>query len=109
MMEGAIEKISALRSRYARVKGSLAYYEAKVARQARELERMNRPSDWDGESDDEDPNGHFPPVGEEPETTVTQEDLRLEEEEVKELERRKRELEDRVTGMEKDLGGLLRG
>ena len=36
------------------------------------------------------------------------EDLRLEEQEVRELEQRKKELEERVSGMERDLGGLLR-
>ena len=42
------------------------------------------------------------------EDQITLEDLEREEEEIKELESRKRMLEDRVTGMERDLGGLLR-
>lgn len=37
---------------------------------------------------------------------VTDEDLERELEEIRELERRKRTLEARVTGMERDLGGL---
>lgn len=108
VMEGAKEKIAALRARYSRVTTSLAHYEGKVARQARELERMNRPEDWEGdevndedeEVQDEEDNGE--------EIEVTEEDLRREEEEIKELERKKKELEDRVSGMERDLGGLLR-
>ena len=43
-----------------------------------------------------------------PEDQITLEDLEKEEEEIKELESRKRMLEDRVSGMERDLGGLLR-
>ena len=38
---------------------------------------------------------------------VTDEDIERELEEIKDLERRKRALEDRVTGMERDLGGLM--
>jgi hypothetical protein len=108
VMEGAKEKIAALRARYSRVTTSLAHYEGKVARQARELERMNRPEDWEGdEVDDEDEDAqNEEDDGEEIE--ITEEDLRREEEEIKELERKKKELEDRVSGMERDLGGLLR-
>lgn len=39
---------------------------------------------------------------------MTEEDLKREEENIKELEFKKRTLEDRVNGMEKDLGGILR-
>jgi hypothetical protein len=39
---------------------------------------------------------------------MTKEDLMREEEEIKELERKKSGLEARVTGMERDLGGLMR-
>mgnify|MGYP003622958650 CR=1 FL=1 len=108
VLEGAKEKIAALRARHARVTASLSHYEGKVARQARELERMNRPDDWEGEEtdngDEEAQNGED---GYE-EVEIKEEDLRREEEEIKELERKKRELEDRVSGMERDLGGLLR-
>lgn len=38
---------------------------------------------------------------------VTDADLNRELEEIRELERKKRSLEDRVNGMERDLGGLL--
>ena len=39
---------------------------------------------------------------------MTKEDLAREEEEIRELERKKKGLEERVTGMERDLGGLMR-
>lgn len=38
---------------------------------------------------------------------ITDEDIERELEEIRDLERRKRALEDRVTGMERDLGGLM--
>ena len=38
----------------------------------------------------------------------TVEDMRREEEEIAELERKKKALEDRVTGMEKDISGVMR-
>lgn len=39
---------------------------------------------------------------------VTDEDIQRELEEIRELEIRKRMLEDRVSGMDRDLGGLMR-
>lgn len=42
------------------------------------------------------------------EMQINAEDFRMEEEEIQELEKKKRALEDRVAGMERDLGGLLR-
>lgn len=105
VMDGAKEKIGQLRSRHARLQASLHRYEQKVVKQTRELEKMNRQGDWDGESPDEDIQDD---VDAEDTTLVTDDLLRQEEEEIRELERKKRELEDRVTGMERDLGGLLR-
>jgi hypothetical protein len=47
-----------------------------------------------------------PAASEEAQTSAH--DFRLEQEEIQELEKKKRALEDRVAGMERDLGGLLR-
>lgn len=107
-MPGVPKRIEGLRLRYAQIMSSVAHYEQKVANQERELERMNSNDGWSGE-DDFDDEGHRTP-GTEPEESIeiTDEDLRREEEEIRDLERRKRELEDRVSGMERDLGGLLR-
>ena len=41
-------------------------------------------------------------------TNISEEAIRSEELEVTELEEKKRKLEERVSGMEKDLGGLMR-
>jgi hypothetical protein len=107
VLDGAKEKIAALRQRHARLKTNLAHYEGKVAKQARELEKMNRPGNWDRDEDDEEDYEEEDQLNEE-EVVITDEDLRREEEEIRELETKKKELEDRVSGMEKDLGGLLR-
>ncbi|PBP25997.1 DASH complex subunit Spc34 [Diplocarpon rosae] len=112
-VHGIPEQISGLRSRYARIKNGLGFYENKVRKQTRELERINRGATPGDEDEDED----YGDSGEDDEelkgqrifeVEVTDEDLRAEEEEIRELERKKRELEERVSGMERDLGGLLR-
>lgn len=59
-----------------------------------------------GDQDDDD--NYTPAPGSHPETpTVTDEDIERELAEIKELEKKKRALEERVTGMERDLGGLM--
>lgn len=96
---GAAEKISSLRYRYQQVTESLARLEARVAENESALERMRRS---EREDDLESPEP-------EPENLdVTDEDIQRELEEIRELERRKRMLEERVSGMERDLGGLMR-
>jgi DASH complex subunit Spc34 len=105
---GVPERIKGLRTRYGQVQASLQHYEQKVARQTRELERMNRGDGWDEDEEDDVEGRETPGTEEEMEIEVTDEDLRREEEEIRELERKKRELEERVSGMERDLGGLLR-
>lgn len=110
-MEGVLDRIAALRTRNTQVLESMEKYEGLVAEQSKQLGRMNRPSSFG--FDDEDAatevlaerGGRNSQAGE---PSMTQEDLRLEEDEVAELERKKRSLEERVGGMEKDLGGLIR-
>ena len=103
-LPGAPERIPALRTKHAHSRDTLAYYEAKVAEQAEALGRMNRDHWMDEEEDDvvEDDDDDVDGVGD-----VTEEDLVTEEEEVRDLERKKRELQDRLRAMEKDLGGLM--
>ena len=105
-IEGAAERIASLRSRHKQVTGSIAHYEARVASQAVQLERMNKPS---GISDDEysmaDEERPEPLMEEAP---VTEDDLEQEREEIRALEEKKKILEERVNSMQKDLGGLLR-
>ncbi|KAF3806122.1 hypothetical protein GCG54_00004448 [Colletotrichum gloeosporioides] len=100
-LPGALERIPQLRNRYAHQTNTLAYYEAKVAEHQAALERMNK-DHWMGNEeepeDDED---------EEDEDMMTEEEYRAEEELVRELDRKKRELQQRLRAMDKDLGGLL--
>jgi uncharacterized protein YlxW (UPF0749 family) len=100
----AVNKIASLRQRHRRLAGSIQHYEAKVAEQTSQLSRMNRSrdygSDYDGEEVVEDE-----PVAL---SEFTEEDMRLEEEEILDLERKKRSLEERVSAMEKDINGVMR-
>ncbi|KAJ3520477.1 hypothetical protein NM208_g13691 [Fusarium decemcellulare] len=98
-LPGARERITALRSKHAHGKNTMAYYEARVADQAEQLASLDD-RDWLGDEDDEE---------EEEEGEVwTEEDLRREEEEAREMEVKKKELQSRLRQMEKDLGGLMR-
>ncbi|KAK4447727.1 reticulocyte-binding protein 2 a [Podospora aff. communis PSN243] len=101
-LPGALERIPAQRQKYAHQSNTLAYYEAKVAEQQEALERMN--ADRWADDEDEDENEVF----EEEAVGLTEADLGREEEEVRELDRKKRELQARLRAIESDLGGLLR-
>ncbi|WYZ34309.1 hypothetical protein EsH8_I_000585 [Colletotrichum jinshuiense] len=102
-LPGALERIPQLRSRYAHQTNTLAYYEAKVAEHQATLERMNK-DHWMGEGDEEQ---DVPEDEDEGGDLMTEEDLRAEEEVVRELDKKKRELQQRLRAMDKDLGGLL--
>lgn len=105
-VDGARERITQLRLRHSRASNSLRNQRGKVESQERELEGLNR--GWVGEDDDDQSARDEHGERDTGIDLVTQQDLDLELEEIRELEQRKRELEDRVHGMEKDLGGLLR-
>ncbi|TAQ86756.1 hypothetical protein B7494_g4917 [Chlorociboria aeruginascens] len=91
---GVPDRIHSLRTRHGQLQNSLAHYETKVARQTRELQRMNKGDSWDGSGEEDEDREAV--AGEETELEVTDEDLRREEEEIAELERKKKELEDRL-------------
>lgn len=105
---GAPEKIAALRNRHQQVSEGVAHYEAVVVKQAGQLERMNRSQDFGSEPEDEEHATDDNPDSNADGIQITEEDIQRELEEIRELESKKRILEERVTGMEKDLGGLLR-
>lgn len=102
---GTADKIAALRQRHRRLEASLRHYEAQVAEQTSQLGKLTRSrnygSDYEGEDDAvvED----APAVEE-----FSVEDMQREEEEIRELERKKRGLEERVSNMEKDISGVTR-
>jgi len=86
---------------------SVALYEARVASQTAQLSRMNKGLDNTQDHGDED--GDMIVTAEPPRESapVTDDDLRAEEQAIIELEQKKREMEERVASMERDLGGLL--
>ncbi|KAI1103025.1 DASH complex, subunit Spc34 [Jackrogersella minutella] len=101
-LAGALERIAAQRSKYTHSRSTLAYYEAKVAEQAEALARMNK-DHW---MDDEEEDGGED-AAHEGEEVFTEEDLIQEGEQIRELEKKKRELQERLRTIEKDLDGLL--
>lgn len=104
---GAPERIVSLRSRYEQLNASIHRYETRVEKQAAQLARMNRHKDHVGDDDEmEDEEEEVEDVA--PEMEVTEDDIQRENELIAELEKKKQLLEERVSGMERDLGGLLR-
>lgn len=97
---GAHDKIAAMRQRHARLEASLDYYENRLAEQTEQLGRLNRSR---GDYVDEDDEAAGEP---QEEMVLTADDLRREEEEVRQLESKKRGLEDRVHSMGRDISGL---
>ncbi|KYK60790.1 hypothetical protein DCS_01928 [Drechmeria coniospora] len=100
---GARERIAALRSKHRTLGNTMAYYEAKVNEQAEQLASLNK--DWMG--DDDDNNGADKGGAQDESELWTEDDLRREEDEARQMEVKKRELQSRLRTMEKDLGGLM--
>lgn len=98
---GAQEKIANLRYRHEVIADSVAQLENRVATNTAELEQMRH--SYDDDDDDFSP----PPVSQPGIREVTDEEIEREMAEIAELERKKRALEARVTGMDRDLGGLM--
>ncbi|ORY58710.1 DASH complex subunit Spc34 [Pseudomassariella vexata] len=98
-LPGAPERIMAQRAKYAHNRNTLAYYEAKVTEQQEALGRMNKDI-WDEEEEADTDSA------DDQEATLTEDDLIMEEEEVRELDKKKRELQRTLKAMEKDLNGL---
>jgi chromosome segregation ATPase len=93
-----------MRQRHARLETSIEHYEYKIAEQTTQLSRLNRSRDYlDDEPEEVEAEMEKPAY--EP---MTAEDLRKEEEEVRQLEKKKRGLEDRVNSMGRDISGVLR-
>ncbi|KAL8679773.1 MAG: hypothetical protein Q9186_003989 [Xanthomendoza sp. 1 TL-2023] len=110
-MAGASDKISSLRSRFDQLTASVSRYEARVSKQAAQLAKRNRREESNDDQDDtslrESADLKFND-GRLNEAPITAADLEREEQEIRELERKRQTLEDRLSGMERDLGGLLR-
>ena len=78
-----------------------------LSEQAEQLKRFGGPSNLQVDDFDAEPSRTIP-LNLSQAAPMTEDDLRREQELVKELENRKRTLEERVEGMQKDLGGILR-
>lgn len=97
--------IASLRTRHAQLISSIARFEARVAKQTGQLAKMNRSLSYDNSLDDEE-NPAAESLAEKIDIApnasgdyqITVEDIRLEEAEIRELEKKKRALEDRVNG-----------
>jgi len=98
---GAQDRIAAMRQRHSRLEASLEYYEARIAEQTEQLSALNRSRGYDDPQPTEIGVEIAAPI-------MTDEDLRREEEEVRQLERKKKGLEDRVHSMGRDISGVLR-
>ncbi|EAS35132.1 uncharacterized protein CIMG_00486 [Coccidioides immitis RS] len=101
---GAKEKIASLRQRYQEVSESVARLEERVSYQTEQLEQMNLSGSYRSDYYDT----QQPEPVQQHTADITDEDIERELGEIRELELRKRTLENRVSGMERDLGGLLR-
>ena len=110
-MPGARERISSLRSRFNQLTASVTKFEARVIKQSAQLAKRNRQGDTNDDRNDTSVKDSTDLESNEErgnDVLITPDDLEKEEQEIRELERKKRALEDRVSGMERDLGGLLR-
>lgn len=101
---GGPERLTSLRSRFEQLNASISRYEDRVTKQGAQLAKLNKAKNGDDENSDEASEASDPGLG----MPVTAEDIQQELEEIEELEKKKRVLEERVKGMERDLGGLLR-
>jgi cell division protein FtsB len=104
---GANDRIAKLRRRHQQLAANIEYYETRVAEQSKELYSMSRTTSRSGHSDHGDSNAAIAGA-DDTSIPLTKDDLEREDAEVRELERKKKALEERVEGMERDLGGLMR-
>lgn len=90
---------------------SIGRYESRVSKRTAQLSKMTRrgESAEDGYAIGPEEQLNTNPGNAKPEElSITADDLEKEEQDIRELERKKQALEERVSGMKRDLGGLLR-
>ncbi|KAF2477868.1 acyl-CoA dehydrogenase NM domain-like protein [Lindgomyces ingoldianus] len=88
---GARERIASMRQRHRRLEASIEHYEYRIAEQTTQLGRLNRSREYM----DDEPGEIEAPVEALVFVPMTEEDLKREEDEVRQLEQKKRGLEDR--------------
>ena len=104
---GLLEEITKLRQRHQKLIDSIAKYECRVAEQARLLSQLNKTRDIGFIGEEKNGDGdksteHFTS------TSRPMQEVRLDEGEIEELEKKKHMMESRVAEIEKDLAGVLR-
>ena len=99
-MPGVLDRIVTIRARHEQISVSIARLEDKVTRQQSSLGRWNAGVE---DADDQENTVAFTNIVLQ---AYTEQDFRAEQDVVKVLEARKKELEERIAGMERDLGGL---
>jgi hypothetical protein len=103
---GASDRIRALRNRHREVSASITGLEEKISQQQSVLDRKNSAFKSDNAENEDDREPAI--VSDMKQVAFTEEDLQHEEDEIRELEARKKALEDLVSDLERDLGGLLK-
>lgn len=103
---GFSEEINKLRTRHQQLINSIAKYEHRVADQTEMLSRLNRTRDMVFDCEEKEGDGEK--STEEPASiSHSMQEAKLDEGEIRDLEKRKYILESRVAGIEKDLAGVL--
>ncbi|KAK3990897.1 DASH complex subunit Spc34 [Cladorrhinum sp. PSN332] len=107
-LPGALERIPGMRRKWEMQKGTLMYYEQKVAEQVDKLnaERRREYDQHSEEEEDEDEEMEDAVQGQGGDY-VAYEDLRAEEEAVRQLDKKKRELQAKLQAVQNNLGGLM--
>jgi len=96
---GTMDRIAALRQRHDKISTSIRSYEGQISQQQSSMNRFNTGSVEEDVAFD---------ASDETRTMFSEQDLAAEDAAIKELEAKKKVLEARVAGMERDLGGLMR-
>ena len=102
-----MEKIVLLRARHEQLTSSIKRYEARIAQQTVQLEKINKRSQY-SDTEDAKAEHNYDNAKSPLNIQVTAGDIQREEEEMRELEKKKQGLVDQVSSMDRDLGGLLR-
>lgn len=100
---GAAEKVASLRSQNQQLAESVALLEAKVTQQTTQLDNFSQGDSEFGHGSSKQPETSLTDAG-----PITEEDLQAEEDEIAALEQKKQRLENRLSGIDRDLVGLRR-
>ena len=104
-VQGAPDKIAAIRKRHQQISTSVDDYQERVSIQQSKFERYQSGSGYGVDDHGNDLIDVADTLNSAP--SYTEHDFQTEEAEIKDLEAKKKALEARVAGMEKDLGGLM--